>query len=259
MKSFIIPDSLANGFIAGIVVVFALSPLLLAWYEGLGSPRISSFSGRIVGVDEAAVFLSSCASQVRGGRGGGGAGLLNFSRLIVSRFAGSVSTIGFILSGIIGVWIVARPLELRYFFVELLFTGSRLKLVFARLAASLAVSLVGVVSSSLLSAFVLLVAVPGYDFAKVFPPTLYSLLLSSVSGIVIASALSLGSRSTSGGILGVIGFAVAVAFLASKFDWLRGIVNGASLVFDGVGVDVYAAVVVLSILFTLWRSVSLEY
>ena len=258
MKGLFLRDTWGSWFFFAGLLVLVVSPLLATYYMDIIGVE-TSVSGRLVDRGFAANFYQYCS--VAAGTGFNASVVAKADWAVAARFVGALSFTAFTVGGVVAAFIIARPLEYRYFFVELVFTGSRLWPVLARLAAVFSGLLLAVLSAGFPAAGILLVSgLYGFsDFARAYWLVTVSLLASLVSGVLLSASLSLGLKSTSGSVLAVIVFAALIAFLSAKAEWLLGLVNGAELVFYGKGVDAYLLLVAGSLAFTVWRAETIEY
>ncbi len=175
-------------------------------------------------------------------------------------FVNGESIVTLILAGVAAALTLGQSIEYRYFFLEVLDTGGRLK-AFARryFSVMLAAAFLACLASSTTAAILKLSsAFPSYWGALAF--ALWVNVLASIMGASLASLASALSRSVSGGALSIIGFAALVAMASGKLKALDAVVTPANMYFRG-GLDslVYVAVLTLINATLIARVVRLEY
>ncbi len=170
-----------------------------------------------------------------------------------------VNIVLFILIGVLTVFSIAKPIEYRYFFIEALFRGSKLRAYVERYSLLLAMAVLVAVLMGFVCASVLYVDDAFESFAQCYAYSLPSLLLTCFSSISIASLISLYVRRSAEGVLAFLGLMVLVLLLSSKYGDLKAVVMASRIIYAHSGGGVYLASIVLSNSIALHRVVTLEY
>jgi len=180
-------------------------------------------------------FIAEGASDVVAAPSGGGSqttlkmSMPEFLRIYGS-FLSGISVAYYALFGVMTVYVVARPVEMRYFFVELTFVGSRLRLVALRLLHVLPLMLVSAAASSLgLSAILWVLRFPG----TILDAYAFALLISSASALIsipLSVLLSVVTRSSSTSILLLLGFTALCVIASAWIDVARSPIDASMIV-----------------------------
>ncbi len=220
-------DTWFSPFVLLLSLIIVLSPLVLAMYEGV-IPSTYGVSGQLAsGGDTLSSASFTCESFVVGTTGE-----FNVSMFwrVYGGFLGHLSVLYFVLAGMIVIFVVARPLEMKYFFVELTFTGSRVKLLLGRLIAAISLMLVSSAASALGLASVLYVMLFPGGWWEAFKLALLLSASSVLLSVPVATLLSLVSRSSTVSVLGFLGFVALCLVAGSKIDLAESLVNVAMIV-----------------------------
>ena len=126
----------------------------------------------------------------------------------------------FVLAGMIAGNYLAKPLEDKYFFLEVIERGGRLQAFRERLTIALIGLLVPLSLSSPVLAKVLYVDMLVKTEFQAYAYALSYMLMLTLSSISIASALAVYSKKVSDTLLGIFGFAMLVLILQSRLPYL---------------------------------------
>ncbi|MCY0868386.1 MAG: hypothetical protein OWQ48_04045 [Desulfurococcus sp.] len=85
------------------------------------------------------------------------------------------------------------------------------------------------------------------------------LFLEALISIAVSSVLSVASRRVSTSILLVLGVLVLMLALGLRYEVFNSVVLASRLLVDGKGIEVYLAVLLVSLATAIWRVDSIEY
>lgn len=147
---------------------------------------------------------------------------------LFNSFLSPMCLASFVLTGFAISVAIAKPLELRYFFVELTFSSSRLRLFLWRFGLVFLLLAVAFVAKSIVTSAVLYVAGGGYiTLHQAFVYSIVCLLLTGASSSVVSALFSLLTRSTSLSMLSIMSTAIAIEVVATTcYEPLRSITRG---------------------------------
>ena len=204
-----------------LAIVVVLLPIVLAVYEdvvpysySVGGNMLVSVPGVVGETPPTNAVESYCVAATTNRL------YINMSSFlrIYGGFLDHLSILYFMLSGMVVAIAVARPLEMKYFFIELTFAGSRVKLLLIRLASVSLLLLVSAASSALaLSAMLYTLVIPGGLHTALELSLLIS-IGSALLSIPIATLLSLSSKNTTLSIFGLLGFVALCLVASQRFD-----------------------------------------
>lgn len=179
-------------------------------------------------------------------------------RLGLKSYFTSVGAIEFIVACVLASFVVGRPVEYKYFFLEALLKGGRLRVYGVRFSASLAGAVFMALAASLVAAAppYLLNAYPSYGGC--FATCSALLLLSAVSGASFGSLAALAVRSTAGSLLAGLGFAALAAATSVKGGGLESVIAPTFVIYGG-DAAIYVALLATFNVLALWRVVRIEY
>ncbi|MEL9939611.1 MAG: hypothetical protein QW348_01635 [Ignisphaera sp.] len=252
MKGLFIRDVWLQHSSIALAIAIVLLPIILAINEDVVPNRYSVWGmstnmsvGVVVGATPTSVGEFVCNAM--------GANRLNINMTMFLRgygwFLNHLSILYFMLSGMIVAIAVARPLEMKYFFIELTFAGSRVKLLLSRLASVTLLLLVSAASSALaLSAILYTAIIPGGLYTALGLSLLIS-IGSALLSIPIATLLSLSSKNTTLSIFGLLGFVALCLVVSQKFDVAKALISIENIVEEPGTIFVVAPV--QFILFTI--------
>lgn len=249
---------LREAFSASVIFMMALlvsSPLLIA-LQGF-TPYTLKIQGNIakqfitIGFNESSRGLCPPTVLV----------YINRSMLLLNYrgYLDEVSAVFFIMLGVITAYIIAEPLEYKYFFIEATYSGGRLRVFATRL---IIVYMLGGIASLLGGVNLAGVAYTLNLFESISEALLFStvmLFLEALISIAVSSVLSVASRRVSTSILLVLGVLVLMLALGLRYEVFNSVVLASRLFVDGKGVEVYLAVLLVSLATAIWRVDSIEY
>ncbi len=181
-------------------------------------------------------------------------------RLGLTRYYSWVCGVEFILAGVMSSFVVGQSLEYKYFFLEVLLTGSRLRAFARRYSASLLGVLFASLLASLTASTVPYLLSAYASLAECFLTCFELLALASLSGASFGALASLALRSVSGGVIATLGFTGLITVLSAGGGTLVDVVTPLFTVrHDFQGFATYASVLALLNVLSLWRVVRVEY
>ena len=221
MRSLALRDTWLSSITLTFAVLIVLAPLIVSLYSGLLSGSYEASGSLVKGAGNL-----SCKNIVATTTP-----IINMTMFwkINEGFLKDLSVLYFTLSGLAIIYTIARPLEMKYFYVELTFTGSRVKLLFGRLTAVSSLLLIAAISSALgLAAILYVILFPG----SLLDAFRLSLLLSASSvflSIPVATLFSLIFRNSSVSILGFLGFVALCFLVGSKIELVEAMIDSTLL------------------------------
>lgn len=257
-------ETWGSRFIVALAVLITLLPVLavLARYIVIPS-TFHVISGEVVIVvlpDDTSFYpttwqnvtkLTPIASNVEDGRGNRVdtyPGEVNVTEWL-SNDVQPLYVANFFIAGLASAVVVARPLELKYFFVELTFTGSRRRLLFERIALVLSLLAFAVFMQSLVTYAIAYVKYGELVLgARVYLYVLARLLLPVVTAVLAGALVSVVFKNGLAGVLCFIPLIFGVYILSTLWSDLVEVVLGGARVFRDVnGATLYSLYVALLI------------
>ncbi len=240
-----------------IIALCISSPLIIAVAYGLIPSGVSVIVERVVkGHVNETILLSSIVEGIE-------AGAPNATVLLESMrwYIDGANIALFAMVGVLSAFVIARPLEYRYFFLEALFYGSRLKAYLARYLVLHMVAVYTALSASLVAASVLYINGVFTSLADCYVYVAPSLVLTSLSAVSLSALASIYARRVSETILSILGFAALVLLLSSSANMreIGAIVLGSIPIYDNKGFEVYVSSLILTNMLALRGVGRVEY
>lgn len=175
-----------------IAAILASSPLLIALTGFI--PYNYSVYGEIIKSPNATV---SGMSFYRGLCRAAGSVHVNRTMLLLTylSFFDLVSATYFLLSGVIAAYLIARPLEYKYFFIEATYSGGRLPIFLLRLGSAYMLGVFSSILGAMNLAGVVYVLKLYSGISEALLSSIELLLLETLIAVSVSSLISLFTRS----------------------------------------------------------------
>lgn len=180
-------------------------------------------------------------------------------RLAYMNYLDGVSAVSFLLIGSITAYIIARPIEYRYFFIEATYGGGRLRMFLLRLSSAYMLGFISSLLGAVNLSGIMYVLNLYSGMNESFLYSLEILVLETIIAVAVASIVSLFTRSFSTSIFAILGFIALILILGTRYDPLTSIVLANRIVLKGEGVGLYVLTVLASITGSIWRADRIEY
>jgi len=174
-------------------------------------------------------------------------------------FFNTLSFVHYILIGILTVIAMARPLEYKYFFLEVLLRGSRLKVFAERLSLLLLLSIFSSTFTSLTVASIYYVNNAFPSFLECYHYALVPLILTTISALSLATFVSMLTKRMSDSLLLFLAISVLIILIGSAYERVASIILTALVLYKNIGFLEYVLFIVLVNLVNVVRVMSLEY
>lgn len=180
---------------------------------------------------------------------------------ISTRELSLICLVNFVIAGLAVIISVARPLEQRYFFIELTFAPSRRRLLFYRVCLVLSMLAVATVSESIVINSISYVVYGERAWTMhVFLYTLASLFMTVLSASLISGLISILSKNTSIGSLSILSFVTLIEIVSLVWnDKARVIVRGVEVLRTMEGGLIYVSLMLVLLTLVAFIGDRVEY
>ncbi|RLF20550.1 MAG: hypothetical protein DRZ82_02040 [Thermoprotei archaeon] len=175
------------------------------------------------------------------------------------KFFNTLTFAHYVLIGIFTVIAIARPLEYKYFFLEVLSRGSRLKVFAERWSLLLLLSVFSSTLTSLTVASIYYVNSAFPSFLECYHYAFMPLTLTSVSALSLATFVSTLTKRMSDSLLLFLAISVLIILIGSVYEKVASIILTALALYKNIGFLEYVLFMILVNLVNVIRVVSLEY
>ncbi|MEB2793319.1 MAG: hypothetical protein G5Z42_01790 [Caldisphaeraceae archaeon] len=256
-------DTWGSKIFIGIAIVIILIPIFLAYYNGFITASYSSTGSML----HTKTVINSCylisSNENR-------SSLLSQLLKVRNGYASRTDSIIFLISGFAVIQAIARPLELRYAFLELTFSRRKYRLFLRRFGMAISILILAAFLEALTFASVFQVAEsmgkpyisPTYIFSSTYIFSLESTLATLFSAAIISGALSLALRNYTSSFLAFFGLFAAIEVIGnlhSKLSIIKVLVEGNNAVTSIGGFIVFIIVEAFIFLLFFMGAERLEY